>query len=349
MQSAIFRRRPKSFRCRSSRTRLTSSRATSKGRTSISARTSWSPTILIPAASDTLQVLTYRNPVSGQPSPTETAPVRSTNEPGFFEAEALLGLGAASLTAEWPRAALPRRSSSCSIPRFPCNGRSWSAAIRPWKLCCAPCAQPTTSAWCSSILKLRSLPLSSAEGRSIQHAMEFVRASRLRGGTDIQHALQAGLQQAAVSRRGQPLSCDSERRRRNSRAHPQRQTGGMVRDRVEAAPGNPAPAHLHFRRRRRCQPAAVSYARPPGRLARTRAIDRADGVQAELVSLEDRSQPHRTARACGRAGSAVDTVYPLQAATFSGSLASWVGRYQKPQEKVSFTVHGVRDGTARAR
>ena len=50
---------------------------------------------LDPAASDTLQLLTYRNPVSGQPSPTETAPVRSTNEPGFFEAEALLGFGSA--------------------------------------------------------------------------------------------------------------------------------------------------------------------------------------------------------------------------------------------------------------
>jgi Ca-activated chloride channel family protein len=44
-------------------------------------------------------------------------------------------------------------------------------------------------------------------------------------------------------------------------------------------------------------------------------------------------------------GSAVDTVYPLQAATFSGSLAAWVGRYQKPQENVSFKVHGVRNGT----
>src|SRR5437879_2156592 len=47
-----------------------------------------------PAAADTLQLLTYRNPVSGQPSPTETAPVRSTSEPGFFEAQALLGFGA---------------------------------------------------------------------------------------------------------------------------------------------------------------------------------------------------------------------------------------------------------------
>jgi Ca-activated chloride channel family protein len=43
-------------------------------------------------------------------------------------------------------------------------------------------------------------------------------------------------------------------------------------------------------------------------------------------------------------GDAVHTVYPLQAATFSGSLASWVGQYDKPQENVGFTVHGVRDG-----
>ena len=41
----------------------------------------------------------------------------------------------------------------------------------------------------------------------------------------------------------------------------------------------------------------------------------------------------------------MDTVYPLQAATFSGSLASWVGRFQQPQSDVSFKVSGLRDGT----
>src|SRR6202008_2272336 len=41
---------------------------------------------------------------------------------------------------------------------------------------------------------------------------------------------------------------------------------------------------------------------------------------------------------------AVQMVYPLQAATFSGSLAAWVGQYQEPQETVEFSVHGVRDG-----
>jgi len=42
----------------------------------------------------------------------------------------------------------------------------------------------------------------------------------------------------------------------------------------------------------------------------------------------------------------VELVYPLQDAAFSGSLATWVGRYQKPQQDVAFTVRGVREATA---
>ena len=42
------------------------------------------------AGGDTVKVLAYRNPDSGQPTPTEMAPVRSNNEPGFVEVEALI-------------------------------------------------------------------------------------------------------------------------------------------------------------------------------------------------------------------------------------------------------------------
>jgi len=41
---------------------------------------------------------------------------------------------------------------------------------------------------------------------------------------------------------------------------------------------------------------------------------------------------------------AVDLVYPLQDSAFSGSMATWVGKYSRPQQDVEFTVHGVRDG-----
>jgi len=40
----------------------------------------------------------------------------------------------------------------------------------------------------------------------------------------------------------------------------------------------------------------------------------------------------------------IDAVYPIQDSAFSGSLASWVGRYQKPKPEAGFAVHGVREG-----
>src|SRR5260221_5102652 len=45
------------------------------------------------SGSDAVVVIAHRQPVSGQPSPAEMAPVRSTNEPGFFAANALFGFG----------------------------------------------------------------------------------------------------------------------------------------------------------------------------------------------------------------------------------------------------------------
>jgi len=43
---------------------------------------------------------------------------------------------------------------------------------------------------------------------------------------------------------------------------------------------------------------------------------------------------------------AVQLVYPLNDATFPGSLASWVGQYQKPRQNVAMTLHGINDGQA---
>ena len=169
-------------------------------------------------------------------------------------------------------------------------------------------ARRIISGWCSSTRKRRSCRSARRMPANIQHAIDSVRASRLRGGTDLQRALQAGLQQAVRAGSEQYVSRHPERRRRDARSHSEWKTGRLVCIRVEAAPRDAAPAHLHSGRRRRCQPAAVPHARPAGRTARTRALDRADGIQAEFVSLEDRPQPSRPARSlrdagvCGRYG-----------------------------------------------
>jgi Ca-activated chloride channel homolog len=144
---------------------------------------------LDPTASDTLQILTYRNPVSGQPSPTETAPVRSTNEPGFFEAEALLGFGpgstpAANAASGAPKAVIVLFDTSLSMQweKLERSYQAFETLLRTLR--------PTDRF--SLVLfntETHALPLSSADGSSVQHAIEFVRASRLRGGTDLQRAL----------------------------------------------------------------------------------------------------------------------------------------------------------------
>jgi Ca-activated chloride channel family protein len=41
---------------------------------------------------------------------------------------------------------------------------------------------------------------------------------------------------------------------------------------------------------------------------------------------------------------AVDSLYALQDSAFAGSMATWVGRFQKAQPDTAFTVRGVRDG-----
>ena len=299
---------------------------------------------LDPAASDTLQVLTYRNPVSGQPAPTETAPVSSTSEPGFFEAEALLGLGASSTRDRSAQGGTPKTviilfDTSLSM-QWEKLERSYQAletllhTLRPTDRFALVLFNTETQVF----------PSSPADSANVQRAIDAVRASRLRGGTDIQHALQAGLQQAAAPATSNPyLVILSD--------------GGATRGSIQngklAAWYATAWKQLPETQRPRTYILAVG---DDANLPLFRMLAREDGLLEHVLSTEPmefklNSFLSKIGRSpIGQLGlsvapeSAVDTVYPLQAATFSGSLASWVGRYQKPQENVSFAVHGVRDG-----
>jgi len=159
---------------------------------------------LDPGASDSLQILTYCNPVSGQPSPTETSPVRSTNEPGFFEAEALLGFGKGAAPAGNATSANPKTVAPKTIVVLFDTSLSmqWEKLERSYQAFETLLRTLRPEDHFSLVLfnsETQVLPLSPADAGNLQHAIEFVRASRLRGGTDVQRALQTGLQQAAAS------------------------------------------------------------------------------------------------------------------------------------------------------
>jgi len=300
---------------------------------------------LDPAASDTLQLLTHRNPVSGQPAPAETAPLRSTNEPGFFQAEALLGYG---------KGVVPSGNSASGAPKtvivlFDTSlSMQWEKLERSYQAFETLLRTLRPTDHFSLVLfnsQTQVLETSLAEPPNIQHAIEFVRSSRLRGGTDVQRALQTGLQQSVAPGVSNPyLVILSD--------------GGATRGPIQngklAAWYASAWKQLPETERPRTYILAVG---DDANLPLFRMLARQDGLLEQVLSAEPMEfKLNSFLSKIGRSPigqlqlsiapeSAVDAVYPLQAATFDGSLASWVGRYQNPKDNVSFKVHGVRDGT----
>lgn len=306
---------------------------------------------LDPAASDSLQVLTYRNAVSGQPAPTEKSPVRSANEPGFFEVEALLGLGQAAAVGQKPEIA----ASNSIVPKtivvlFDTSlSMQWEKLERSYRAfeTLLRTLRPTDR---FSLVLFNSetqvLPVTTADPVHIQHAIDFVRSSRLRGGTDIQRALETGLQQAAaagVNNAYLVILSDGGA------------TRGPIQNGKLAAWYASAWQRLAETQRPRTYILAVG---DDANLPLFRLLARQDGVLEHVLSTEPMDfklssflakigrSPVGQLQLTVAPESAVDSVYPLHGAIFSGSLASWVGRFQRPQENVSFKVSGVRDGAA---
>ena len=297
---------------------------------------------LDPAASDTLQLLTYRNPVSAQPSPTETAPVRSTNEPGFFEAEALIGFG--TMKSQSPSSG----AQKTVIILFDTSlSMQWEKLERSYQAFETLLHTLRPADHFGLVLfnsETQITPVSFADPANIQRAIDSVRSSRLRGGTDVQRALQAGLQQAAAS--GATNSYLVVLSDGGATRGPilNRKLSGWYASAWKQLPESQRPRTYIF---------AVG---DDANLPLFRMLAQQDGVLEQVLSTEPiEFKLNSFLSKIGRSPvgqldlsisprSSVDTVYPLQAATFSGSLASWVGRYQKPQESVNFTVRGVRDG-----
>jgi len=298
-----------------------------------------------PAASDTLQWLTYRNPVSGRPSPTETAPAQSRNEPGFFEAQALLGFGTnppvhdASASGA-PKTVIALFDTSLSM--------QWEKLERSYQALETLLHSLRPSDRFGLVLfnnETQVVPVVAAEQSNIQHAIDAVRAGRLRGGTNLQAALKAGLEQSAspgASNTYLVILSDGGATR-----------GPIVNGKLAAWYAS-AWKQLPDTQRPRTYVLAVG---DDANLPLFRLLAQQDGWLEHVLSTEPMEfKLNSFLSKIGRSpvgqlellltpSDAVHSVYPLQAATFSGSLASWVGQYDKPQENLNVTVRGVRDGT----
>src|SRR6266436_9424467 len=141
--------------------------------------------------SDTLQVLAFRNPVSGQPSPTETAPVRSTNEPGFFAVDALLG-GGQQTSSAGGNAAQDSGPTKTIVLLFDTSlSMQWEKLERSYQALETLLRTLRPADSFNLILFNQQTQLfqpapAPGDCASVQRALDFVRASRLRAGTDVE-------------------------------------------------------------------------------------------------------------------------------------------------------------------
>jgi Ca-activated chloride channel family protein len=298
--------------------------------------------------SDTLQVLAFRNPVSGQPSPTETAPVRSTNEPGFFAVEALLGGG--KQVAPGGTAAQDPGPAKTLVLLFDTSlSMQWEKLERSYQALetLLHTLRPSDSFNLilfnqqTQIFQPAPMP---ADSTTVQRALEFVRTSRLRGGTDVQRVLDEGLKQCAGSGNG-------------SRYLVLLSDGGATRGPVQngkiAAWYEAAWKKMPEAQRPKTYVFGVG---DDANLPLLRLLAREDGVIEQILSTEPMEfklnsflskigrSPLGQLRLDVPQDAGIDAVYALQDSAFSGSVAGWVGRYQKPNQDAAFAVHGVREG-----
>ena len=302
------------------------------------------------AGSDTLQVLAYRNPVSGQPSPTEMAPVRSANEPGFFAVEALLGSGQKPATAGIAAAQNSGPGKNVVILFDTSLSMQWEKLERSYQALETLLRSLHSNDTFNLILfnsqtqLFQPAPVA-ADGAAVQRALDFVRASRLRGGTDVQKALDVGLQQFSATRGGSPylvLLSDGGATRgpiQNGKI------AGLYEANWKKLPEAQRPKTYIFGVGDDANlPLLKLLARQDGLLENVLSTEPIDFKLTTFLSKVGQSRigqlKPETPQDAG-----IDAVYPLQDSTYANSLAAWVGRYQTPRQNATFSVNGVREGT----
>ncbi len=301
------------------------------------------------AGSDTLQVITHRNPISGQPSPTETAPIRSNNEPGFFAAEALLGTGQSATAASGSTQAGAGSAKTLIILMDTSLSMQWEKLERSYQALETLLRTLKSEDKFNLILfnsqtqAFQAAP-ASADSAAIQHALDFVRASRLRGGTDLQRALQEGLAQCSGSGGNRYLVLLSDGGATRGTIQNGKLAGWYETAWKKLPEANRPKTYIFGVGDDANLPLLKMLAREDGVLENVLSTEPMDFKLTSFLSKIGRS-PIGQLQLTISPDTAVDSVYALQDSAFSGSMTVWVGRYRKAQQDAAFSVHGVRDGT----
>jgi Ca-activated chloride channel family protein len=305
-----------------------------------------------------VEVITFRDPnpvasLSMQLAPPEPAAQLPENqkakpnvpaEPGFFEALAQVSSpppAAGPVGGQGGRTVIVLMDTSLSM-QWEKLERSYAAAAKLLENL-GPEDRFNLLLFNTKVDSFKPVPVK-ADLSSVKAAMDWLRQSHLRGGTDLQKALESGLNQFngpdATPGAALVLLTDGETTRGLIQS-------GKLAD-WYAAKWKQIPAE----RRPKTDVFAVG---DDANLPLLRMLSRNGGVMEQVLSTEAVDfkltaflskvgrAPIGDLRLAVAPQAAVDKVYALEDAVFDGGEARWVGQYTRPQKAVSFSVSGNQD------
>ena len=274
-----------------------------------------------PAAADSLRVITERE-----------------DGPGFFQAQALLGAPAAGADRAQPaRTLIVLFDNSLSM--------QWDKLERSFAAC-ETALKRLRSADSFNLLLFNSEVNAFATGprpattANVEQALDFVRASRIRGGTNLEEALTVALAQRATGDTYLMLISDggategsvsngklaawyaAEWSKRAVAERPHTFVFGVGDD-----------ANL---------PLLKMLASNAGYFDWVRSTE---PIEFKLNAFLDKvgKEPIKNLTLAVAPAAGADLIYPLEDAYFAGSIATWVGQYRQPAPQATFTVSGTRE------
>ena len=302
---------------------------------------------------DSLEILTYRNPKPAAPNPASVSPEPKQPEPGFFQASALLANPGSERQTPAdgvgpPAPAGPRAPRTMILLFDTSLSMQWEKLERSYQALetllhsLSPADRFNLLLFNTQVSPFSEAPVP-ADRVNIQKALDFVRGSRLRGGTDLQQALGDSLRQAAAGDGERYLVLLGDGGATRGTIH----TGRLAQwyeSQLELIPAARRPRTYVF---------GVG---DDANLRLLRMLGGSDGVVEWVRSTEPIEfkldafvskigrRPIADLRLTAAPEPVFDFIYPLEANWFAGSVASWVGRYLRPGTEARFQVSGVRDG-----
>ncbi len=289
------------------------------------------------AASDAdhLELITHYDPQAHLPTAADQPPDKPVAEPGFFEASLLLADPApARSTSTPPRTLVLLFDNSVSM-QWEKLERSY-AALEATLHSLKPEDRFNVLLFNQAVTPFQPKPVA-ASPEAVGQALNFVRQSKLRGGTDLGRALAAGLAQAADENTTLALFTD----------------GGSDRGETILPAKIATQYAARWKRSPHAPHTAVFAVGDDANLTLLRNLSHNGGFLEQVLSTEPvefhlqsflSKLTHTPIAGLTLAAPGASLVYPLDDAVYPGSVGQWVGQYKPAAGTLKATATGSRNG-----